>query len=93
MAARKAVIKSIYQGGDNEFLAIIIIQELASVRCKLPVHKYEDIIVTSVVNNNVTILVGDTGSGKTTQVLMKIVVVSINNTIRYHNTYISIGIR
>ncbi|EER11660.1 ATP-dependent RNA helicase, putative, partial [Perkinsus marinus ATCC 50983] len=55
-------------GGDNEFLAIIIIQELASVRCKLPVHKYEDIIVTSVVNNNVTILVGDTGSGKTTQV-------------------------
>ncbi|KAF4736423.1 hypothetical protein FOZ62_001648, partial [Perkinsus olseni] len=36
--------------------------ELALTRCKLPVSRYEDAIVDSVMNNNVTILVG--GGGK-----------------------------
>ena len=34
----------------------------------LPVRKYADKIVTAVKNNPVTVVIGETGSGKTTQI-------------------------
>ena len=34
----------------------------------LPIHQYKDIIINTVAQNQVTVICGETGSGKTTQV-------------------------
>ncbi|XP_013858223.1 probable ATP-dependent RNA helicase YTHDC2 [Austrofundulus limnaeus] len=42
--------------------------ELDDFRCSLPVHKHQDEIVQLIRENRVVIVVGETGSGKTTQI-------------------------
>lgn len=37
-------------------------------KCNLPVFKEKNTIISSVINNPITIIVGDTGCGKSTQI-------------------------
>lgn len=41
---------------------------LLSVREKLPIHQHKDEIVNYISNNQVTVIIGETGSGKSTQI-------------------------
>ena len=50
------------------FVNVQRVPEIEAVRCKLPIIPEEQVIMESVTEKTVTVLVGETGSGKTTQV-------------------------
>lgn len=56
-------------GGTPQVPPPVTTKAFAQFRASLPVAALQDIIVQTVAENQVTIIAGETGSGKTTQVI------------------------
>ena len=53
---------------QNSFQLAATAQQLLQIRAKLPIYHHKDKIIEYINNNQVTIVIGETGSGKSTQI-------------------------